>query len=87
MLSVILFYDNSGTSKIQNLFFTNLQKEFSKKVDFKKVDADKNKDALTKYQIVELPTIVVESHGRLKEKFSGLTQETFLRKAIERNMD
>ncbi len=87
MLSVTYFYrNNSGSCLLQIQFIKNLEKNFKKQVEFKKIDVDKNKGSITKYQITEIPTVIIENDGKLKEKFSGLTQETFLKKAIERNM-
>ncbi len=83
-VKVLCFYDdNVGACKIQDLFITNLRKEF-KNVKFERVNAQKEKELTEKYGINEIPSVVIENDGQVKEKFSGLTQELFLRKAIER---
>lgn len=87
MLSVIYFFsNNSGASKLQNEIMKNLEGSFKKKVEFKRIDVEQDKATTIKYQISEVPSIIIENDGAVKERFSGLTQELFLRRAIERNM-
>ncbi|MBS3052288.1 MAG: thioredoxin family protein [Candidatus Aenigmarchaeota archaeon] len=83
---IYFFSNNSGACKIQNELMSNLEKNF-KEVNFKRIDVDADNATKIKYQISETPSIVLENDGKVKEKFSGLTQELFLRRAIEKNLN
>ncbi len=86
-LNVIYFFsNNSGPCRLQNEFISNLEK-FFRDINFKRIDVDADKAMPIKYQINEIPSIVIENNGSIKEKFSGLTQELFLKRAIERMLN
>jgi thioredoxin len=44
-------------------------------VKFVKVDADKQRDLVTKYQVHALPTVVIEVNGKVVAKFEGAPTE------------
>jgi len=73
-----------GTSDIQISFLKELEKTFGKKVQFEYLNAKENESLIAKYKIRELPTIIIECDNKEKERFVGLTQELFLRKAIKK---
>ncbi|MBD3155790.1 MAG: thiol reductase thioredoxin [Candidatus Aenigmarchaeota archaeon] len=87
MLKVLFFYKkDDGPSKIQKELLRNIEYILKKKVEVEKIDMDENKRTVEKYGIKEVPSIVVEKDGRVTDKFSGLTQDLFLKRALERNM-
>lgn len=81
-VSVICFFDNNGSSTLQNSIIKEIESDF-KKIEFIKIIGS-NTELLEKYGIKEIPSIVIEIDGKVKEKFSGLTQELFLRRAIDK---
>lgn len=84
-LTILCFYDGkSGPSILQDSMIKNLELEFDKRIEFKRINASKDNVLVKKYGITEIPSIVIERNEKVKEKFNGLTQELFLRRAIER---
>jgi len=84
MLTLVYFYnDLSGPCKLQESLINNIEFKFRSKLEVKKINVDENKQLAEKYNIKELPTIIIESNGNEEQRFSGLTQELFLRRAIE----
>ena len=84
-VTLIYFYSyGSGPCRIQDFFIDSLESEFERKVDFKRIDVDNDKEVAKKYYVDEVPTIIIEYNGEEKERFKGLTQELFLKRAIEK---
>lgn len=80
--TVICFFDNDGSSTIQNSIIKEIEKDF-KNVEFRKIIGKDNGEN-ERYGIREFPSIVIEVNGEVKEKFSGLTQQLFLRRALDK---
>jgi thioredoxin-like negative regulator of GroEL len=78
------FLENSGTSEVQVSLVKELENRFRGRVEFEYLQAKENESQVLKYKIRELPTIIIECDGKEKERFIGLTQQLFLRKAIEK---
>lgn len=76
-------YD-SEESNVQIPLMKDLERVFKERVIFQNINAEENKDEVEKYGIKEFPTIIIECDGKERERFNGLTQELFLKKAIER---
>ena len=76
-------YD-SGESNVQIPLMKDLERIFKERVVFQNINAEENRDEVEKYGIKEFPTIIIECNGEERERFNGLTQELFLKKAIER---
>jgi len=77
------FISGDGTSDIQISFLKELENIFKRRVEFEHLNAKENESQVLKYKVRELPTIIIECNGKEKERFVGLTQQLFLRKAIE----
>jgi len=75
---------DSDDSNIQISLLKDLESIFKGRVVFEHINADENKEEVEKYNIKILPTIILEYDGKERERFNGLTQELFLRKAIKR---
>ena len=75
---------NDGTSDVQVSFLKEIEKILKGKIEFQYLNAKENGSLVSKYKITELPTIIIECDGKEKERFIGLTQQLFLRKAIEK---
>ena len=78
------FISGDGTSDIQVSFLKELESIFKRKVEFQYLNAKENESLVIKYKIRELPTIIIECDNKEKERFVGLTQQLFLKKAIEK---
>ena len=77
------FISGDGTSDIQISFLKELENIFKGRVEFEHLNAKENESQVLKYKVRELPTIIIECNGKEKERFVGLTQQLFLRRAIE----
>lgn len=75
---------NDGTSDLQISLLKELEYRFKRRVEFEYLNAEENESQVSKYKIRNLPTIIIECDNKEKERFVGLTQQLFLRKAIEK---
>ena len=73
-----------GTSDVQISFLKQLELTLKGRVEFEYLNAEENESQILKYKIRELPTIIIECDGKERERFTGLTQQLFLKKAIEK---
>ncbi len=73
-----------GTSDLQISILKELEIIYRRKVEFEYLNAEGNESQVKKYRIRELPTIIIECDNKEKERFVGLTQQLFLKKAIEK---
>jgi thioredoxin-like negative regulator of GroEL len=78
------FISNDGTSDLQVSLLKELENRFRGRVEFEYLNAKENESQVSKYKIRELPTIIIECDGREVERFAGLTQQRFLKSAIEK---
>jgi len=73
--------------KHQDPIYEKLKKEFGAKVEFKKIDVDKDPQLAKKYAVYSVPKFVLECNGKAIERWLGITtQQMFkskLNKAIE----
>ncbi len=78
------FILNDGTSNIQVSLLKDLENRFRGRVEFEYLNANDNEGLVSKYKIKTYPTIIIECDGREKERFTGLTQQLFLKKALDK---
>ena len=77
------FYaDWCGPCKMQGPIFEDLAKDFSDKVEFLKINVDKEGDLATEKSIMVVPTIILEKDGVEVQKWMGVTSKEELIKAI-----
>jgi thioredoxin 1 len=77
------FYaDWCGPCKMQGPIFDDLAKDYSDKVEFKKINVDKEGDLAAEKGIMVVPTIILEKDGREVQKWMGVTAKEELIKAI-----
>ena len=60
-----------------------LAKEMQGKIAFGKLDVDKNKLIILKYQIKRIPTLLVFKNGKLDYKLIGLMSKDILKQKLE----
>jgi thioredoxin-like negative regulator of GroEL len=82
----IFLSNDDETSHIQIPLLKELEVMFKGRVEFEYLNATENESQVLKYRIKDLPTIIIECDGKEKERFVGLTQQRFLKKAIEKNL-
>lgn len=86
-ITILYFYsDSPGPCRIQNPLIEDLKLKFRRGVEFKKINIDENKALTEKYEVDEVPAIIIECEGKETERFNGLTQEIFLKRAIEKTL-
>jgi thioredoxin-like negative regulator of GroEL len=85
MRLIYFFSKRPGPCVLQNVIVDNIQKIF-RDLEIQRVDFDSEKEIAKKYNIPEAPSIILEKGGRELTRFLGLTQETFLKRAIENNL-
>lgn len=76
-------YD-SDLCNVQIPIVKNVEEIFKGRVIFESINAEENQEMISKYNIKEFPTIIIECNGQEKERFVGLTQELFLKKALKK---
>jgi predicted nucleotide-binding protein len=81
-VKILCFFGDDGLSKLQNSIIKELQKQY-KNVDFSIVNATNDGELLSKYSVKELPSVIIEEDEAVKARFSGLTQQIFLERALK----
>lgn len=77
------FYaDWCGPCKMQGPIFEDLAKDFGDKVEFRKINVDKEGDLALEKGIMVVPTIILEKDGVEVQKWMGVTSKEELIKAI-----
>lgn len=73
-----------GPCKMQDPVIEEMKKKFDGKVEFKKIDVDKDGALADKYEIMAVPTLVIEKDGIIFEKHVGLTRSKVLENTINK---
>ncbi|MCK9439941.1 MAG: thioredoxin [Methanothrix sp.] len=77
------FYaDWCGPCKMQGPIFEDLAKDLSDKVEFRKINVDKESDLAVEKGIMVVPTIILEKDGVEFQKWMGVTSKEELIRAI-----
>ncbi|MCK9565376.1 MAG: thioredoxin [Methanothrix sp.] len=77
------FYaDWCGPCKMQGPIFEDLAKDLSDKVQFRKINVDKEGDLAAEKGIMVVPTIILEKDGVEVQKWMGVTSKEELIRAI-----
>jgi thioredoxin 1 len=79
------FYaDWCGPCKMQGPIFEDLAKDFNDKVEFRKINVDREGDLAVEKGIMVVPTIILEKDGVEVQKWMGVTSREELIKAINK---
>ncbi len=77
------FYaDWCGPCKMQGPIFEELANDLGDKVEFRKINVDKEGDLAVEKSIMVVPTIILEKDGVEVQKWMGVTSKEELIKAI-----
>ena len=72
-----------GPCRMQDPILEELKKTFEGKVEFKKIDIDKDSESAIKYTIRAVPTLIIEKDEKVFKKFVGVTSF----KELEKNLN
>lgn len=75
-----------GPCKMMTPILDQLKKMLGDKASIIKVDVDKNPEAVNKYQVRSVPTLMVFKNGAVKWKQSGVVPAEHLKQMIEQNI-
>jgi thioredoxin 1 len=79
------FYaDWCGPCRTQGPIFEDLKKDFSDRVEFKKINVDKEGDLAIEKGIMVVPTIILEKDGVEAQRWMGVTSREELIRAINK---
>ncbi len=71
-----------GPCRIQDPILEDLKKKFEDKVEFRKIDVDKDNELANKYLIRAVPTLIIEKDGEIFKKYVGVISLKELEKTI-----
>ena len=71
-----------GPCKMQDPVIEEMKKKFEGKATFKKIDVDKEGELADKYNVMAVPTLIIEKNGNVFKKYVGLTGSKELEKTI-----
>ena len=71
-----------GPCKIQDPILEDLKKKFEDKVEFKKIDVDKDSGLANKYTIRAVPTLIIEKDEKILKRYIGVTSFNELDKVL-----
>ena len=73
-----------GPCKFMDPIIEELEKELKGKVEFEKINVDENQERTAKYQVMSIPTYVIEKDGREVDRIIGATQKGQFLKTLEK---
>lgn len=76
------FTEWCGPCKIQEPMIEELKKKFGDKVEFKKIDVDKDYELAHKHNIRAVPTLIIEKNGKNFKHYVGVTKLKILEDGI-----
>jgi len=87
VLELIDFYaDWCAPCKIMEPVLEELEKEYSGKVGFKKINVDQNQDESSKFGIMSIPTYVFVKEGKEIDRVIGASSRDNLKSKIDLNL-
>lgn len=86
-ITIVDFFANwCGPCRKLSPLLEEVEKEFSEKIDFKKIDTDENIELAQKYQVTGLPTLLVFKNGEIVERMVGLMPKSTIITNIEKHV-
>jgi thioredoxin 1 len=73
-----------GPCRMQQPIIVKLEETFGDKVDFKEIDVDQNNEMAVKYDIMVVPTLVIEKDGAEVRRFTGVTRADILSEELNK---
>jgi thioredoxin 1 len=76
------FAEWCGPCKMQDPVIDEMKRKFEGMVKFEKIDVDNNRELANKYNVMAIPTLIVEKNGSIFKKYVGLTGSKVLEDII-----
>ncbi|ADI73005.1 Thioredoxin domain protein [Methanohalobium evestigatum Z-7303] len=73
-----------GPCKMQKPIIDDLKEKYGDQVDIKEVDVDENGEMARNYNVMAVPTIVIEKDGEEVKRFTGLKQADVLSAELDK---
>jgi len=70
--------------RMQAPIIEEIAKEYKGKAKMCKLDVDQNKIVSNKYNIVNIPTLMIFKDGKMVEKFVGMQQKAVITAALDK---
>ena len=87
MIELLDFYaDWCPPCKMMGPVFVELEKEFAGKVEFKKIDIDKEGEKAAEFKVMSIPTFVILKNGQEVSRKIGALSKEVLKSWIEENL-
>ncbi len=83
MVLVNFSADTSGACQIQDPEFAAVSKEYTGRVMFARLNADKNSETTSQWKVEGIPTIIFFKSGREINRIKGIIMRERLRRQIE----
>jgi len=76
-----------GPCKMQDPIIDGLKKKLGDKIEFKKIDVDEDGRLIDKYNIMAVPTLIIEKDGKVFKKYVGVTETRILERDIREALE
>lgn len=87
MLQLLDFYaDWCGPCKIMAPIFEEIEKEYTGRIEFKKVDVEAEGELASKYGIMSIPTFVLLKDGKEVDRKVGGAPKEILKNWLDKNI-
>lgn len=63
-----------------------VSKEYEYKIDFIKVNVDQNRDLVSKYNIISIPTLAIFQNGKIMDQQVGAMSKESMKAYIDKNV-
>ncbi|OGD83723.1 thioredoxin [Candidatus Curtissbacteria bacterium RIFCSPLOWO2_01_FULL_39_62] len=76
MVKVLDFWAEwCGPCKFMNPIIDEMEKELKGKVEFERIDVDQNQERAAEYQVMSIPTYIIEKDDKEVERIVGAIQK------------
>ena len=86
MLKLLDFWAEwCGPCKFMEPILEEIKKELAGKVDIEEINVDEKQDMAAKYQVMSIPTYVIEKDGQEVDRIIGATSKDNLKAALSKH--
>ncbi|MEN3037290.1 MAG: thioredoxin [Candidatus Methanosuratincola petrocarbonis] len=77
------FAEWCGPCRMQTPIMEELERKYGGRIEIRKIDVDRNMELANRYNIMVVPTIILEKDGREVRRWLGVTSKEELSSAID----